>query len=84
MLKQILAGSTFLLLLAIGSLPAHSQTPATEPTEPSAQPAPPAQPQPAAEVSSEEIERFARAIANSSPFSRKLKLSCSKLLKVKG
>lgn len=75
MLKQILAGSTFLLLLAFGSLPARSQTsapPAPEPTEPSAQqlepsaqPAPPTptQPQPAAEVSSEDIEKFARAIA---------------------
>lgn len=83
MLKQILAGGTFLLLVALGSLPAQSQTPApptTEPTEPSAQelepsaqPTPPteaqpaspvqAQPQPAAEVSSEDIEKFARAIA---------------------
>lgn len=83
MLKQVLAGSTFLLLVAFGSLPARSQTsapPTTEPTEPSAQqlepaaqPAPPtqaqptpptqAQPQPAAEVSSEDIEKFARAIA---------------------
>ncbi|MBD1999682.1 DUF4168 domain-containing protein [Leptolyngbya sp. FACHB-541] len=83
MLKQILAGSTFLLLVAFGSLPARSQTsapPTAEPTEPSAQqldpaaqPAPPteaqstpptqAQPQSAAEVSSEDIEKFARAIA---------------------
>lgn len=83
MLKQILAGGTFLLLVALGSLPAQSQTPApptTEPTEPSAQelepsaqPTPPTeaqpaspvqtQPQPAAEVSSEDIEKFARAIA---------------------
>jgi hypothetical protein len=83
MLKQILAGGTFLLLVALGTLPAQSQTPvppATEPTEPSAQelepsaqPTPPteaqptspvqAQPQPAAEVSSEDIEKFARAIA---------------------
>jgi hypothetical protein len=83
MLKQILAGGTFLLLVVLGSLPAQSQTPVpptTEPTEPSAQelepsaqPTPPteaepaspvqAQPQPAAEVSSEDIEKFARAIA---------------------
>lgn len=83
MLKPILAGGTFLLLVALGTLPAQSQTPvppATEPTEPSAQelepsaqPTPPteaqptspvqAQPQPAAEVSSEDIEKFARAIA---------------------
>jgi hypothetical protein len=74
MLKQILAGSTFLLLLALGSLLARSQTPpppATDSTEPAAQEldpatqpvAPPqAQPQPVAEVSSADIERFARAI----------------------